>query len=109
MSFNLQLNYDGFEKYHVVHGPKLDGVQYIFRFDNDYGASVVKWTYTFGYESDLWELGILQFDNDGNYSLSFDSPITDDVIGHLTDEEVCRLLGEIRDLPKKQLLIDSSH
>lgn len=109
MSFNMQLNYDGFEKHYVVHGPKLDGVQYIFRFDNDYGASVIKWTYTFGYESDLWELGVLHFDKDGDYNLSFDSPIADDVIGHLTDTEVRELLGRIRDLPKRLPLITDSH
>lgn len=59
MNFNLQLNYEGFEEYYITHGPKLDGIQYIFRFENDYGASVVKFKSTFGYKSDLWELAVI--------------------------------------------------
>ena len=41
MNYDLQLNYEGFENYYITYGLRLDGVQYMFRFDNDYGASVV--------------------------------------------------------------------
>ena len=109
MNFNLELNYPGFEKYHVVAGLRCDGVQHIFRFNNDYGASVVKWTGTFGYESDLWELGVIRFDEGGDYCLIYDTPINDDVIGHLTDKEVCELLCRIKFLPKRLPLISDSH
>lgn len=109
MNFNLELNYEGFEKYHVVAGQRCNGVQHIFRFNNDYGASVVKWTGTFGYESDLWELAVIQFGGDGDYNLVYDTPIADDVVGHLTDGEVCWYLGRIKELPKRLPLISDSH
>lgn len=103
MNFNLELNYEGFEDYYIIHGSRLDGAQYIFRFDNNYGASVVKWTGTYGYESDLWELAMIQFDEDGDYDL------VDDVVGHLTDGEVCWYLGKIKELSKGLPLITDSH
>lgn len=109
MDFNLELNYEGFEKYHVVAGLRYDGTQHIFRFNNDYGASVAKWTGTFGYESDLWELAVIQFGENGDYNLIFDTPIADGVVGHLTDGEVCWYLGKIRDLPKRLVLIADPH
>ena len=111
MNSNLELNYADFEKYYVVHGPNLGGVQYIFRFDNDYGASVLKlpdfWGRNGGFK--LWELAVIIFDDGENYDLDYTTPITDEVIQDLTDKEVCELLGRIKDLPKKQLLIDSLH
>lgn len=108
MDFNFELNYRGFENYLVINGPILDGVQYIFRFDNSYGASVVKFDHTYGYDLDLWELAVIWIDENGDCSLVYDTPVTDDVIGYLTDAEVCELLGEIRDLPKRLPLIAES-
>ncbi len=105
---NLNLNYEGFEDYLLLRrefdGPfeLIEGVQYRFRFENNYGASVVKRTCTYGYRQDLWELAVLYFeDDDDNYGhLTYNTPITDDVIGFLTDENVRELLGEIKGLPK---------
>lgn len=71
------------------------GVQYIFSFANGYGASVIKHRGSYGYKNDLWELAVL--DSDGE--LTYDTPITNDVIGHLTDEEVRDILTKIRELP----------
>ena len=103
---NLILDYTGFAQNRMLRKCKLDGVQYIFRFDNNYGASVVKFTHTYGYESDLWELAVIKFDENGDYDLVYDTPVADDVVGHLTDGEVCWYLGRIRDLPVT-LAIDS--
>ena len=98
MNYNLHLNYEGFEKWLLGYGAKLDGVQYMFRFENDYGASIVKFTGSFGHRSDYWELAVIKFNVDGDFTLLYDTPIADDVIGHLTDAEVCELLGKIKDL-----------
>lgn len=99
---NLNLNHEGFENYlvnkHYVDG----GVQYRFKFENGYGASIIKHRYSYGYESDLWELGVLIWHNDNNHickcNLTYNTEITDDVIGWLTDEEVRNLLERIKNL-----------
>lgn len=74
------------------------GVQYFFSFANGYGASVIKRSGSYGYKEDLWELAVL--DSDGE--LTYDTPITNDVLGHLTDEEVRETLAEIRELPGEE-------
>lgn len=71
------------------------GDQWKFTFPNGYGASVVRHSFSYGYDLGLWELAVL--DSDGN--LTYDTPITDDVIGRLTEDEVASLLAGIEALP----------
>ena len=44
---NFKLNYEGFDNYLLGKGFIDGGVHYVFRFENGYGASVIKayWTY----------------------------------------------------------------
>ena len=63
-------------------------------FDNGYGASVVVGPYTYGGEDGLYELAVL--DSDGK--LTYETPVTDDVEGYLTEEDVNRLLEQIQKL-----------
>jgi len=84
--------------------PVGNGEQRIYRFDNGYGASVVRFNFGFGGsyggEAGLWELAVLRFqDGSDKYELTYDTPITDDVIGHLDEDEVQEHLRRIRDLP----------
>lgn len=51
----LNLNYEGFEENLFKKSNTLRGIQYIFIFDNDFGASVVKHLGSYGHEDDLWE------------------------------------------------------
>jgi len=67
------------------------GIQYLFSFPNGYGASVIKHSFSFGNKNDKWELAVLK-----NSSLCYSTPITDDVIGHLADKEVEKLLIRIK-------------
>lgn len=98
---NFILNFEGFEKYLVDKTiDSLMGVHYIFKFENGYGASVVKGQWTYGGSQDLWELAVLHFYSDGKYDLAYDTEITDNVKGHLHDEEVLKLLGRIKALKK---------
>ena len=64
-----------------------------FRFPNNYGASVIKHWGSYGYEEDKFELAVLHKD-----MITYNTPITDDVIGHLTNDEVLELLEEIKNL-----------
>jgi hypothetical protein len=97
---NFNLNYEGFEKYLVEKKEQPIypyGIQYIFRFENDYGASIVKNQMSYGHEDDLWELAVIVFCDD-RWDITYNTPITDDVIGHLPDEGVRLVLGRIKDL-----------
>lgn len=76
----------------------LGGIQRIYRFDNGYGASVVRFTYSYGFELGLWELAVIKF-NGEDYELVYDTEITNDVIGYLSEDEVDNLLTQIEALP----------
>ena len=96
---NLNLNYEGYEDNLVgrFDRPEIGGVQYRFRFENNYGASIVKHDYSYGRDDDLWELGVISY-RGNDWDLDYDTDITGDVIGWLTDEEVRNLLQRIKDL-----------
>ena len=79
-------------------GPRNGGFQYWFSFPNGYAGSVVKGPYTYGGDKDLWELAVM---DDNTKDLCYDTPITDDVLGYLTDNEVDDYLSEIKALPAK--------
>lgn len=76
-----------------------DGKQRIYRFDNGYGASAVQRSYSYGGTKGLWELGVIEFDG-ADWRLTYDTPITDDVIGWLDEDGVQETLRRIRDLPR---------
>tara|TARA_B100000927_G_scaffold201834_1_gene163443 strand:- start:3056 stop:3304 length:249 start_codon:yes stop_codon:yes gene_type:complete len=71
----------------------MNGIQKVYKFPNGYGASVIKHKGSYGYQKGLWELAVLH-----NGKLCYDTEITDDVIGHLNDPEVDRLLRMIKEL-----------
>lgn len=66
-------------------------------FDNGYGISVIN---GYGsYTSDLseWEIAVLH-GNDKDWSISYNTDITDDVIGNLSKEEVTKIMAKIQNL-----------
>ncbi len=69
-----------------------DGVQARMDFDNDYGVSVVKFSGSYGYPH-LWEVAILY-----KGSLTYNTPITDDVLGHQTDQDVTDIMERVQAL-----------
>ena len=73
------------------------GEQIIYKFDNNFGASVVRHSFSYGREEGLWELAVPEFKGD-DWSLTYDTVITDDVIGHLSEEDVSELLIKIEKL-----------
>lgn len=81
------------------------GTQKIWRFKNGYGASVIqlKVGNTFGsYTSNEkeWELAVIKFNSEDieDFKLVYDTPITNDVIGHLSKKEVVKILEKIKKL-----------
>lgn len=75
--------------------------QRIFRFDNGYGASVVRGPYTYGGDQGLFELAVLEFEAPEKWHLTYETPITEDVIGRLSEPEVQATLEQIAALPSK--------
>ena len=69
------------------------GVQKVYEFDNGYGASVIRHQGSYGYAQGKWELAVLE-----GGELCYTSPITDDVIGHLSEDEVELILKQIEEL-----------
>lgn len=76
-----------------------DGNQRVYKFDNGQGASVVRHSFSYGHEDGLYEVAVVKFDGD-EFGLDYTTPITDDVLGHLSDDEVIELLDQIAALPK---------
>lgn len=75
------------------------GDQVVHKFENGYGASVVCHSYSYGSEEGLKELAVLKFEPDSDvYNLCYDTEITNDVLGYLTDEDVADLLVRIEAL-----------
>lgn len=70
-----------------------DGVHSIVTFDNGYGASIVKTDRSYGSKEGLYELAVL-FDG----LICYDTPITNNVIGSLTEDKVTELLQKIEAL-----------
>ncbi len=90
------------------HPNGLGGIQRIYRFPNGYGASVVRFSMPFGrgygsYTSNEseWELAILRFTSENGpdgFELDYETGITDDVMGHLTESQVEKVLKKIAKL-----------
>lgn len=74
------------------------GTHKIFKFNNMYGASIIKHKYSFGGDENLWELAIIKFQDDDKWNIVYDTKLADDVIGYLTDEDVCCYLEQIKNL-----------
>lgn len=84
-------SHSGFKEYKNRGG--RDGEQWRFSFNNGYGASVITGGIAYCNEAQPYELAVLKHDE-----LCYDTPITDDVIGYLTSDEVYDLLDRIEQL-----------
>lgn len=74
-----------------------DGVQAIHFFENSYGVSVVKFPGSYGYEQDLYEVAVLKGTPD-DYELCYDTPVTDDVLGHRDEQDIENIMEEVQAL-----------
>jgi hypothetical protein len=80
--------------------PCNNGEAWEIRFCNGYGASIVRSKYSYGGSEGLFEVAILK---DG--SLYFSTPITNDILGWLTEEEVNEICKKISELPEDKFKI----
>lgn len=90
----MDLTYSEKFKDYIEEQNDLGNPQTIYKFPNGYGASVIKLNYIyFGIE-----IAVLRFDENGNWYIDFRTPITNDVIGGLNEEERDNVLQQIFDL-----------
>lgn len=86
----------------LPNNPCNDGIQYIAKYSNNYGASIVQHSFSYGKDRGLWELAVIKYEpnetNIHNFDLDYTTPITKDVLGHLTESEVNELLDKIEAL-----------
>ena len=75
-------------------GQYLNGVSARMMFENGYGVSVVCHSSSYGGKSGLYELAVLDADGE----LTYDTPVTGDVIGYLTPEEVTKTMALVQKL-----------
>jgi hypothetical protein len=76
------------------HTAGMGGVMSRIQFDNGYGASVVCTPYTYGGDKGLYEIAVLG--SDGH--ITYDTSVTNDVIGYLRPEDVTDVLAKIQQL-----------
>ena len=85
----------------LIQRPMRDGTQVVHKFENGYGASVVCHEFSYGGDQGLKELAVIKFYDGDKWHLCYDTEITDDVLGYLTDEDVADLLVKIEALEAK--------
>jgi hypothetical protein len=71
-----------------------DGVQAKHFFPNGYGVSVVRFPGSYGYAHDLYEVAVIK-GNEDDFELCYDTPITEDVLGHRDERDVEIIMEEV--------------
>jgi hypothetical protein len=78
---------------------KEDGVQAKHFFPNGYGVSVVRFPGSYGFQDGLYEVAIIKVtDDEDGFELCYDTPITDDVLGHRDETDIENILEEVQSL-----------
>lgn len=73
-------------------------IRYVYIASNGYKASIVQSPMSYGGNVGLYELAVM----DQEENILYDTPITNDVLGWLTVEEVNTVIAEIEKLPKRE-------
>jgi hypothetical protein len=73
---------------------RLHGVQAHAYFDNGFGVSVVRHEFSYGGRQGLYEIAVLENDD-----ICYTSSVTNDVLGHLSEDDVTRVLAQVEALP----------
>ena len=78
--------------------PNYGGLCMLFKFPNNYGASVIRHSASKGGPAGLFELAPLQFRDEETAVIVLDTHIIDETVGCLFWEEVLDLLSDIKNL-----------
>jgi len=72
-----------------------------YSYENGWGASVIRTTFSHGGRAGFWELAVLH-EGEICYDSGLTNPQTFDTLGWLTEENVCEVLSKIRRLPVRE-------
>lgn len=87
--------YDTFWKEFIPRLTRPKNGQRLFEFDNGYGLSVINDGY--GSSQGLFEAAVLY-----QGSIVYDTPITNDVLGYLSEDEVQETIEAVKALPPRE-------
>lgn len=108
----MDFNKPTLERPHPITKKGRTGTQKIWRFKNGWGASVVRFELrsgfagSYGHEAGLWEMAVIKFKGKDieSFDLHYKNPVAKgDVLGHLTEAAVVKLLKRIRRFKKRKL------
>ena len=69
-------------------------IQALVFFNNGFGASVLKSNFSYGGKRGLYELAVI-CGNQDDWAITYKTPITGDVLGYLSEEDVEEYLNQI--------------
>lgn len=69
----------------------LQGVYAKMNFPNNYGVSVIRNRYSYGGAQGLYELAVLY-----KGEITYNTPITNNVLGHLNEQEVSEVMNKVQ-------------
>jgi hypothetical protein len=71
-------------------------------YDNYYGVSVVRGPHTYGGKNGLYELAVVYMTPEDKYNqLVYDTPVTNDIMGYLTPDNVTDIMAQVEALPPR--------
>lgn len=70
------------------------GIRSRMMFENGYGVSVVSTQMSYGGKQGFYEVAVLNSDGE----ITYDTPITDDVVGWLTKDGVTDIMAQVQNL-----------
>jgi len=79
----------------MPHPSTLGGIQARHDFPNGYGVSVIKSSRSYGGDAGRYEVAVMLHGH-----LTYDTPITDDVLGWQSEPDVDEVLAAVESLPK---------
>jgi hypothetical protein len=74
--------------------PINGGIQYLAFFPNGYGVSIVQHDFSYGNKEGLWEMAVIK-GNEEEWDIIYNTHITNDVLGYLTEEQVNEYVDQV--------------
>jgi len=89
-----------YNKYIIDFNSINNGMQIVFRFDNNYGLSVVSHSFSYGNKQEKFEIAIIKFnsEDDDDWNIMYDTPITDDVLGYQSKGDTLDVIRKTMEL-----------